>query len=256
MTSTRWSDADTDAFAELLAGYCLEIAPGQQVLVRSTTLAAPLLRALQRAILAREAWPLLRPALPGLDEEFYALARDAQLDGYAPLARAEAEQADVFLSIQAPENTRALAGVDPARLARAARARAAARRAAAAEALVRDAVADAGRRPAGRHGLRRLRRLRARRALPRPRRPGGRLARAGRVPGRADRAADAGEDDPHRGRGNRPDAVGRRPHVGQLRRQTQHAQRRGLHRPDRGLGQRHDPLHDPLRARAASTSRT
>jgi aminopeptidase len=123
VTAAPWTDADTDAFAELLAGYCLEIAPSQQVLVRTTTLAAPLLRALQRSILAREAWPLLRPALPGLDEEFYAHARDAQLDGYAPLARAEAEQADVFLSIQAPENTRALAGVDPARLSRAARAR-------------------------------------------------------------------------------------------------------------------------------------
>ncbi|MDO8188386.1 aminopeptidase [Conexibacter sp. JD483] len=124
MTSARWTDADSDAFAELLTGYCLEIQPAQQVLVRTTTLAAPLLLALQRSILAREAWPLLRPALPGLDEEFYALAADAQLDGCAPLARAEAEQADVFLSIQAPENTRALAGVDPARLARAARARA------------------------------------------------------------------------------------------------------------------------------------
>jgi aminopeptidase len=120
----RWTDADTDAFAELLAGYCLEIQPDQQVLVRSTTLAAPLLRALQRAILAREAWPLLRPTLPGVEEDFYDHARDAQLDGFAPLALAEAELADVFLSIQAPENTRAYAGVDPQRLARATRARA------------------------------------------------------------------------------------------------------------------------------------
>ena len=136
--------------------------------MRSTTLAAPLLRALQRAILAREAWPLLRPSLPGLDEDFYAHARDAQLDGYAPLARAEAEQADVFLSIQAPQNTRALAGVDPQRLARATARRRPAERAAAAQALVRHAVADGRRRAAGRHGLRRVRRLRARRAVPRP----------------------------------------------------------------------------------------
>ena len=39
---------DPAAFADLLTGYCLEMEPGQQVLVRSTTLAAPLLRALQR----------------------------------------------------------------------------------------------------------------------------------------------------------------------------------------------------------------
>lgn len=115
---------DPDAFAALLCDYCLEVAPGQQVLVRSTTLAAPLLRALHRALLEREAWPLLCVELPGIEEDFYACARDAQLDGVPGLAHAEAAQADAFLAIQAPRNTRALAGVDPARIARAARARA------------------------------------------------------------------------------------------------------------------------------------
>jgi aminopeptidase len=60
----------------------------------------------------------------GIEENFYAYARDAQLDGVPSVARAEVEQADAFLAIQAPHNTRALAGVDPARIARLARARA------------------------------------------------------------------------------------------------------------------------------------
>ncbi len=115
---------DPDAFAALLCDYCLEVQPGQQVLVRSTTLAAPLLRALHRALLAREAWPLLRVALPGIEADFYEHAHDLQLDGFAPAERAEVVSADAFLAIQAPENTRALADVDPARMARAARARA------------------------------------------------------------------------------------------------------------------------------------
>jgi ATP-dependent DNA helicase RecG len=67
---------DPAAFADLLAGYCLEVQPGQQVLVRSTTLAAPLLRALHRALLEREAWPLPRMELAGIEEDFYACARD------------------------------------------------------------------------------------------------------------------------------------------------------------------------------------
>src|SRR6059058_3781141 len=96
---------DPGAFAELLAGYCLDVQPGQQVVVRSTTLAAPLLLAVQRAVLEREAWPLLRPEL------------------------AEAEGTDASLGIQAPENTRALASVPGERMARAARARAAIREA-------------------------------------------------------------------------------------------------------------------------------
>ncbi|HEV3002183.1 MAG TPA: aminopeptidase [Solirubrobacteraceae bacterium] len=111
---------DPAAFARLLAGYCLEVRPGQQVVVRSTTLAAPLMLELQRELLEREAWPLLRVELPGQTRGYYAHARDAHLDGYAPLAMEEAKRADVSLAIQAPENTRALAGIDPERLARAA----------------------------------------------------------------------------------------------------------------------------------------
>jgi aminopeptidase len=114
---------DPDAFAALLCDYCLEAGAGQQVLVRSTTLAAPLLLALQRALLEREAWPLLRPSLPGQDAGFWRAARDRHLDSFAPADLAEAEAVDAFLRIDAPENTRALAGVDPARMTRAARAR-------------------------------------------------------------------------------------------------------------------------------------
>jgi aminopeptidase len=114
---------DPARFARLLAGYCLEVQPGQQVLVRSTTLAAPLLLELQREILEREAWPLLRVALPGAEESYWSAARDVHLDSFAPLDLVETEAIDARLAIQAPENTTALAAVDPARLTRAARAR-------------------------------------------------------------------------------------------------------------------------------------
>jgi aminopeptidase len=124
------SGPDPAAFATLLCDYCLEVEPGQQVLVRSTTLAAPLLLELQRALLEREAWPLLRTALPGQEAGFWSAAREAHLDGLASAELAEAQAIDASLAIQAPENTRALAGVDPARMARAARARAPVREAA------------------------------------------------------------------------------------------------------------------------------
>src|SRR4051812_31243909 len=110
-------------FADLLAGYCLDVQPGQQVLVRSTSLAAPLLLELHRAILERDAWPLLRIELPGQAEGFYASARDRHLDDFPSLALREAKECDATVGIQAPENTRALAGVDPARIARMSRGR-------------------------------------------------------------------------------------------------------------------------------------
>jgi aminopeptidase len=111
------------AFADLLCGYCLDVKPGQQVLVRSSTAAAELLLELQRAILEREAWPLLRVELPGEAASFYAHARDVHLDGFPRLALDEAKRIDASLGIQAPTEAFELAGVDPARIARTARGR-------------------------------------------------------------------------------------------------------------------------------------
>ncbi|MEA2155546.1 MAG: aminopeptidase [Solirubrobacteraceae bacterium] len=114
---------DAARFADLLAGYCLEVEPGQEVIVRSTTLAEPLLLECQRAILERDAWPLLRVELPGATAAFHRHALDRHVDGFPEVSWAEARKAQASIAIQAPENTRALAGIDPARLARAARAR-------------------------------------------------------------------------------------------------------------------------------------
>jgi aminopeptidase len=110
---------DAAAFARLLTGYCLEVQPDQQIVVRSSTLSAPLMLELQREILHRGAWPLLRTELPGQTAGFYTHARDEHLDGYSSLAYDEARKADASLAIQAPENTRALSAIDPERLRRA-----------------------------------------------------------------------------------------------------------------------------------------
>ncbi|HEY7619357.1 MAG TPA: aminopeptidase [Solirubrobacteraceae bacterium] len=114
---------DPGRFADLLAGYCLDVRPREAVLVRSTALAAPLLLELQRAILQRDAWPLLRVELAGQTRSFYEHARDVHLDDYPDLMLTEARKVDALLGIQAPADTRELAGVDPERITRYARAR-------------------------------------------------------------------------------------------------------------------------------------
>ncbi len=114
---------DPAAFADLLVGYCLEVRPHQQVLVRSTSLAAPLLLELQRALLAADAWPHLRVEVPGQTRGFYEHAKDWQLEEFPPLALHEAKKCEAVLAIQAPDDVRALAAVDPDRLTRARRAR-------------------------------------------------------------------------------------------------------------------------------------
>src|SRR5690606_7054591 len=67
--------------------------------------------------------PLLRVDLPGQAEGYWRAARDVHLDSFPSSELAEAEHIDASLRIQATENANALAGVDPARMARAARAR-------------------------------------------------------------------------------------------------------------------------------------
>jgi aminopeptidase len=114
---------DADAFARLICEWCLQVSPGDQVLVRTTTLAEEPVRALHREILRRRAWPLLRLSPPGLERQFLLEAADDQLDAPAPLEEADARGAHAFLSIQAPADTRELAGLDPERVARLARAR-------------------------------------------------------------------------------------------------------------------------------------
>ena len=55
---------DPERFAALLCDWCLEVAPGQQVMVVTTTNAEPLVTALHAAILDRDAWPILRVTPP------------------------------------------------------------------------------------------------------------------------------------------------------------------------------------------------
>ncbi len=114
---------DPRRFADLLAGYCLDVQPGEHVLVRSTSLAAPLLLELQRAILERDAWPLLRVELPGAARGFYENARDRHLDDVSKVALDEARRSDKQLGIQAPGDVRELVGIDPELIARHALAR-------------------------------------------------------------------------------------------------------------------------------------
>ncbi len=115
---------DPDRFAALLCDWCLGVSGGQQIQINSTTLAPSLLQSLHRALLDRDAWPLLRITPPGIDPDFYRHARSRHLDGFAPVDAAELDLVDATLRIDAPADTTALAEIEPALIQRAARARA------------------------------------------------------------------------------------------------------------------------------------
>ena len=231
------AELDAARFADLLAGYCLDVQPGQQVLVRSTTLAAPLLLECSARSSSATRGRCCASSCPGATAASTATRATATSTTSPSSPAPRPRRRTRTLGIQAPENTRALAGDRPrAPRARGPRARRPLREQTMKQALVLDAVADAG---AGAQqagmSLDDFEAFVAARAVPRPARPGALVGRAARVPGAAHRAAEAGARELRiEADGHRRDAERQGPHVGQLRRQAQHAQRRGLHRPARG----------------------
>ncbi len=115
---------DPDAYAVLLADWCLDVQPGQQILIATTTLAQEAAVALHRAVLERGGWPLLRLSPGGVEADFYRHARDEHLDGVAAIDLEEVRLADATLRIMAPAGVNPLADIDPELVARHARAQA------------------------------------------------------------------------------------------------------------------------------------
>jgi aminopeptidase len=112
-----------DAFAALLCDWCLEVGPGQRVLIESTTLAQCLSLALHRAVLQRDAWPFVRLTPPSLAGEIYRYGGERHRSESPPVELALLEGIDSLVRIDAPANANALADVDPSLIARVARAR-------------------------------------------------------------------------------------------------------------------------------------
>ena len=109
------ADPRYETWAKTLVGYSVDVQPGQTVAISGGTVAEPLLRALFREVLARGAFPVPLPALPGLAAELLRSGTDEQLRFISPLERFAREEADVAITVLAETNTKALSQVDPAR---------------------------------------------------------------------------------------------------------------------------------------------
>jgi len=99
-------DPRIDEYARLLVDRSVGVQPGWQVQVRATPLARPLVEAVLEQIARRGAYPLLQMTFETIGGPF---AREAPLETLrvaAPLQRRIWEEADAFIAIWAPENTR------------------------------------------------------------------------------------------------------------------------------------------------------
>ncbi|MGE5272243.1 MAG: aminopeptidase [Verrucomicrobiota bacterium] len=108
-------DPRTQAYARLLVD-CIDPQPGWQVLVRSQPPARPLIEEITRELGRRGAWALVRL---GFDQGGGTFVREAPMELLTTLSeieRHEIENADSYMAIVAPTNTRANADIPAERL--------------------------------------------------------------------------------------------------------------------------------------------
>ncbi|HRE24995.1 MAG TPA: aminopeptidase, partial [Anaerolineales bacterium] len=94
------ADPRITRLAHVLSDYCLDVQPGQVIVVTGSPLADPLLRAVYQRILERGAQPLPQIFMPGLNELYIRHAHEAVLDRPNPLAQHLYETIDGIVQIR------------------------------------------------------------------------------------------------------------------------------------------------------------
>ena len=117
------ADERLERLASVLVDYSTAVQPGDLVVIESSALAAPLVRAVYKRVLAAGGHPFGRMAIDGVMEALLKEGSDAQIEWLSPARVEEIERARVRMVLESDMNTRALSGVDPGRQALAHRAR-------------------------------------------------------------------------------------------------------------------------------------
>ncbi len=119
------ADPRIEKLAKVLVHYSVALKAGQQVNISTHPLAEDLTLAVYEEVIKAGAHPFVSVMLPGLEEVFFKYAGEAQLDYVSPVRQLIAETFDASLFLWAEDNTRALSGIDPTRMARVSKANAA-----------------------------------------------------------------------------------------------------------------------------------
>lgn len=109
-------DIRVEKLAELLVRYSVDVQPGNTVLIRGSSLAEPLVKAVYAQVLKAGGLPLVLVRLPGMDEIFYENATDEQLQYVQPLMLQAIQTYDCMISLYAEANTKGLSRVDPQKM--------------------------------------------------------------------------------------------------------------------------------------------
>lgn len=108
-------DPRIEQYARLLVERCVNIQPGQQVIILTTPFARPLLEEVVRSIARRGAYALTRMNYPSIANTWLNESSEELVGKLSPIDHYAYEQASALISISAPENTRDGSDVSPSR---------------------------------------------------------------------------------------------------------------------------------------------
>lgn len=111
------ADPRIKRLAKLLAHYCVEVKPGDKVIISSSPNALPLVRETYREVIRAGGHPLTLLQDESLSEIMLKEANDEQLAFIHEPQKMIIETFDCSIGIRGSENTRTLTGVDPAKQA-------------------------------------------------------------------------------------------------------------------------------------------
>jgi aminopeptidase len=106
------SDPRVEKLARTLVDYSVKVKPGDWVIILTHPLAEPLTREVLRYVLRAGGNPSIQMGFGSTAEIYYQEANEEQLKWISPFERMPFEEADVFIAIEASENTRAMTNVD------------------------------------------------------------------------------------------------------------------------------------------------
>ena len=108
-------DPRIENLAKLLVNYCVEVQPGDRVLLNGSIEAMPLVTETYRQVLRAGGHPLLQIQDDSLSEIFFQESNDEQLQYIPEPMKLILEKYECIIGIRGTRNTRALSGIDPSR---------------------------------------------------------------------------------------------------------------------------------------------
>src|SRR5215469_16190915 len=109
-------DPRISRWAKTLVNYCLEVRPGQTVLIDATPVAEPLVAEVYRETLRAGGYPIPQITLPVLERIALEDSTDGQLAWIDPVQKLLAREVDCRLSIAGATNTRRMATISGDRM--------------------------------------------------------------------------------------------------------------------------------------------